>query len=573
MAIFAGADTGNGLAGQTVDRAYDANLSASLGIPTVWTTEQLLTLPDLNTTVGGSVVKRSETAALHTPVHFDGFEQPSMQELFFGQILILPDSIALGTILTAQQITLDVYSSYLTGDHTFENFVNNAGAGISISDLPTFPFTMGPQSGFQLTVDVSLDGPPVINGTLDFVFDTGTISIPITGVRTIVFPFIPERPITERLRFQTDVLAHRDGTEQRVRLRHTPRQHFDFSVRLDGEERRRMEALLFDSQSRGIGLPIRTESTALTTAAASSDTTIFVESTAYSDFRVGGLATIFADSNTLETLEIDSFDSTSITFTSALSLSFAAGVRVMPTRLGFLIESLKGLKYPRSVQELSFTFTVVDNSVDLSDTSAFDTYNSKVLLDGPNMIDPSGLKETYQKQVTVIDSNTGTFRVFSEWDTNRRSSVKTFFSTTRQQLWEIRQLLHSLGGRYQSFYLPTFYPELDPDAAVTSGSSVLNIVHQRYTDFVQSRQPRDVIRLVLTDGTTVVRQVLTSSELDSDTEQLTVDSAWGVDALVSEIEYIDYVEEVRFDTDEITIIHTDGLGQATIKIPVIAVFE
>jgi hypothetical protein len=52
-----------------------------------------------------------------------------------------------------------------------------------------------------------------------------------------------------------------------------------------------------------------------------------------------------------------------------------------------------------------------------------------------------------------------------------------------------------------------------------------------------------------------------------------VDSAWGVDALVSEIEYIDYVEEVRFDTDEITIIHTDGLGQATIKIPVIAVFE
>ena len=94
-----------------------------------------------------------------------------------------------------------------------------------------------------------------------------------------------------------------------------------------------------------------------------------------------------------------------------------------------------------------------------------------------------------------------------------------------------------------------------------------------YNRFVQDRNPRQIIRLVLKDGTTAIRTVLSSLEVSLTEEEITVDSNWGVDADLDEIERVDYLTKVRMDSDTVRIQHKDTRGTAEITIPVKAVLE
>lgn len=495
------------------------------------------------------------------------------EEDWFDHVFVLPSSINAGIILAPVEFTVVVYNSYKSQQRTLDTFVNNAGAGVSLTDLPGLPITLEEQDGRTFTLQVLAEGPAFINDTLDFGFDTRTLSVLLTGQRTIVFPHEPEKPLTETLVFATDILRNRDGTEQRMALRHVPRSQWEMDFLVQGKERRRLETNLIDSQARIFGVPAWYEPSILQSAVAVDDTTVTVDSTDYSSLKAGGLAITFRDFDNFEVLTIDSLTSTTITFQSAYTKPFVAGTRILPVRLGLLrARSHRGQRPPINFQGLKLVFTSTDNEDDLSDTSAWNTYNSKVLLDGPNLIDGS-LSEAYNRSIFVFDNQSGKFEVFSEWPISRRGSAKTFFTNTRQGLWEVRQLLHALRGRQVSFYLPTFAEDLIPTAGIGSGGTTLTVENVGYTTFIDATQPRNVVRVTKTDGTTVVREVTSASEIDDDEEQLTVDSPWGIDASVSEIERIDFVEKVRWDSDEITITHLDALGQARINGAVIAVLD
>lgn len=133
--------------------------------------------------------------------------------------------------------------------------------------------------------------------------------------------------------------------------------------------------------------------------------------------------------------------------------------------------------------------------------------------------------------------------------------------------------MHALKGSATSFYIPTFFDEFEVTQDVTSGSSTLTFRNIGYADYIQDRQPLDVVRLVLTNGTEVIRGVTSSSVIDTEEEQIVVDSSWGVNASVDEIDHVDFVLKVRMTGDEVEIIHTDSLGQAQVYMPLITVFE
>ena len=80
--------------------------------------------------------------------------------------------------------------------------------------------------------------------------------------------------------------------------------------------------------------------------------------------------------------------------------------------------------------------------------------------------------------------------------------------------------------------------------------------------------PADVIRLVLRDGTSEVRRVVAYEELSDQEEMLTLQTAWTIGGTVDEVLRVEYVEKVRFDSDEITLTHIDALGNSNIDVPV-----
>jgi hypothetical protein len=554
-------------------RLYVPNMSTNIDTPPQWQTETLaggnflealstFKTGDWQAQTAGATVAVSRGAVLHPMPRTDWFEN----------IYVIPRKIELGFVLATEVIPMEIYNAYELSPRTFTSFVNNAGAGVVVTGLPSLPFVIQEQDGLSLVVTVSPLGPPTIDGTLDFIFDTETVSVPVTGTRTIVFPFEPEAPLVERLSFLTDVVGKRDGKEQRISLRNTPRQVFEMKFSLDGTDRQFFNAVLFDSQHRTLGVPVWFEPAALSAAAAPGAGVLNVDSTSFADWRVGGFGIVYGSAFDHEIFQVSAVGGTSLNITPALTKGFAAGTRVLPVRLAHARDGARGDRSLLNLQEATVRFTVLDNDVDLASAAAFPALNSKVYLSEANAVD-GRMPEEYLRDIIVVDGGTGLFEAFSDQLVGRRAHAKKFFSRTRQRLWEVRQLLHHLKGRQTSFYIPTFFGDLTPTQNITSGGTSVTVSNVGYTDFVQSRQPMNILRLVLKSGTVVTRTVTSSSELSATEEQVDVDSTWGVNATPAEIDSLQFVEEARLDSDEAELVHLDALGQAVVTVPVVSVLE
>ncbi|MEE9472321.1 MAG: hypothetical protein V3W32_11445, partial [Gemmatimonadota bacterium] len=136
---------------------------------------------------------------------------------WFEKCHVFPGELALGNILSTQIRTLELFNAFRRPPEPVEwtAFVNNAGAGVTITNLPGLPVSIASRASFIANVQVSTAGPPAISGTLDFTFGaptSQTFLVPVTGNRITIFQFRPQTPITEKLRFKTDIIRINDGS-------------------------------------------------------------------------------------------------------------------------------------------------------------------------------------------------------------------------------------------------------------------------------------------------------------------------------------------------------------------------
>lgn len=496
---------------------------------------------------------------------------------WFEAFHIVPRRLDFGNILTPQSSTLDVYSAHRKDQKDWTGFTNNAGVGVTATNLPSLPETFDPETSFNLTIDVDTDGPPSVDSTFDFTFDDGEASsIPITLERIILFFLQPNIPYIETLEWGTDVIAHADGTEMRASYRKNPRQIFDWDCFIEeGRERGRVESLLFDWSTRVFGVPVWHELTKLTAAASSGATTITVESTNYADYRVGGLVVVYQDSLNFDVHTISAFTATTITIESPLGASYAVNTFVAPVRTAVLDRVPNYNRYIVGGSNVQLRFRVTDNDPDssIADTSAFSSYNSKVLLDDCNGVSGT-MQETNPRDVVVIGNTAGRTSQSSAWDNAKRTSQKTFLAFGKQAVWEHRQLLHALRGRQISFYIPTFSNDLIVDDALTSGANTMIVQNIGYSKFIQERQHRDVIRITFNNGDpALIRTITASSEIDSDQETLTLGDTWPDNYATSDVERVEFIEKSRFNSDTVRLDHELGERLVRITVPVQTVLE
>jgi hypothetical protein len=406
---------------------------------------------------------------------------------------------------------------------------------------------------------VETSGEANVDTTLDFVFTgVGTATVTIELQRVVLFGLLPEASIREQLEWLTQIYAHDDGTEQRESIRVYPRQFFEWTVIAeDGVERSYAENILFEWQSRIFGVPVWHELTRLTTAASVSDTTITVGSTANRDFREGGLVVIYSDQFTFDvgTIITGGIGATTITVESGLLNAYPVGARVAPLRTGAVVGNVQGRRYPSGAQELQLRFQVDDNIVDLADDSTWTKFNSKVVLDDKNLINGT-LEESFTQDIIVIDNLSGKVTRVPKVDRNRRQHGKGFLCQGLAELWRVRQLLHSLRGRQVSCYISTFAKDLVPIDDLTNASTDLVVSNVGYTQFVRLRQNRNAIVVYFKDGSTPLYRTITDSNLDSATQEtLTVDAVWPDTFTPEEVDRISFVQEVRQNSDSVTIDH------------------
>jgi len=498
---------------------------------------------------------------------------------WFEKFHVRPGEFVFGNVLSTQQIPVSVYSAYRHDIHSWDAFVNNAGQGVSLINQPSLPYSFDPQTGLDnLLLEVTPSGPPIVDTTLDFVFDTMTISPIITLERLVLFDLPPELPYEMELEFLTDVQTHRDGSEHRLALRKNPRQLFSWSfVFADSFERARIANLLFDWHARSFGLPVWQESTFISGNIAVSDTVINVRSTAYADYRVGSLALIYESETKYDVLEIASFTSTTMTFTNGVQNAYTTTTRalVMPLRTGVIKANANGERFVSDSGKLNLKFRVLDNDSNLESSSGWTTYNSRLVLNGVRSTGGNGHSspESSDRDIILLDNEVGNSNIDSLWPNDKRRSNQVFWAATPAEAWQIRQLIHYLRGRQVAFYLPTKGQDLQPTQDLVSASTQLFARNTRYSRYVQNRSPRNIIQVIFNDGTASVRRRITaSSEVDEDVESFTVDSGWPANKALSTIERIEFLELCRFDSDTIRFAFNPG-KTVRITAPVVTVFD
>lgn len=491
---------------------------------------------------------------------------------WFEKLHSYPALIELGNLLATVIRDIEVYSSFRDTVQTLDTATNNAGTGITFENLPTLPANIPPNNGLIFQVQISTQGQPSIDGTLDFTTSLYPLSIAITGERVVMLSYEPEGPIRETLEFLTDILRSANGKEQRIRVRNYPRQIFDYNFKIpDDAERRRFETFLYQWHPEIFGVPVWFESKRLTAAVTSGATTLYLD-TAYSDFREGGLLIVWQDYLTFDALEIDTITASSITTTSPVTRSYSARTKVMPLRTGITKQEISGDKFPVDLATTEIKFYIIDNEVDIGDTSAFSTHNGKVMFDDPNWIPRETNTYTLKNLIHRIDNLIGSAIQFSDWLNSHPITSKGFFCRNPQATWEMRQVLHALAGRQKSFYIPTFYEDLVINTTLANGTALMDIDNMGYADFIDGNEPNKSLYIVLNDGTIITRQVESASVIDSTTERLVVDSNWTSDILVSEIRRVSLLTLGRFARDTFEISHNNS-GQATLKTPVQGVIQ
>ena len=242
-------------------------------------------------------------------------------------------------------------------------------------------------------------------------------------------------------------------------------------------------------------------------------------------------------------------------------------------RIAEMVGRVQGHRYPTMHGEMSVAFRVKDNDVDLADTSAFSTYDGKVLFDDPNGL-IGQMKEEFVQDTYIIDNKSGAVYQSSAWPHNKRISEKTFVCIGRQSAWNARGVIHAIRGRQTSFYLPSFSIDLTLDTDITGGQAIMNIVHVNYNQFVAQRSGRNIARINFKDGSTpVIKEIIGSSVVTSTREALTMDSNFSSGILKDDVSRIDFVELVRFMSDKIKFRHEKGDTLTRIPAPVMAVFD
>lgn len=502
-------------------------------------------------------------------------EQSSGGFDWFEDFHVVPRFFEFGNLLANQSVPIEVFCAFRKGVHEWTSFVNNAGSGVVLTGAPSLPSDLDALTGVEMTLDVSTNGPPFVDDTLDFGFTgVGTIYVPIMIQRIVLWGLEPEMPFRETLASLTDVHESKDGSEKRAKLRYTPRQSWDYRyIMEDGPEAVTLENLAFDFQSLSFGVPVWDEDCELTAAAAPGTFTISVDATAYRNFQEGGFAVLFTDQSTFDVLEIDSggISASSITFVTPTVNSYPAGLKVYPLATCRADQRMNGSRWPVGLRELRVRFTVKTAGTDLSDLSPFSSYNGKLLLDVGNTVRG---RSSYGFEVALarIDNQTGLVAQESPWERGKITRQLRIRADGRQAKSELRGMVHALAGKAISFYMPTDQDDLLVVSNLVSAANTMDVQNVGYAQFVQERQPKNVVRVNFVDGSTpLLRGVTGSSMVSATVEQLTLDGSWPSTITPAEVSRVDFVEKLRLDSDRIEFQH--DRERAYMTAPVRTVFE
>lgn len=255
----------------------------------------------------------------------------------------------------------------------------------------------------------------------------------------------------------------------------------------------------------------------------------------------------------------------------------------MPTAISTTAQELSHQRYDAVIDgeltdlhEKQMEFVVKSTPIDLSDASGFSEYTppggtTRVYLDDDNFVRGDSTNESWEHPMAIVDNRQGSRKVFSRQDISRRKSVRGFFTRNRAELRDLRGLLYSIRGRQVGFYIANFQPDLRLALGFSAADQAIQVVDTSFNSRIQQRGALRDFRVLLKSGAVLGPFRITGSTAPvGGIETISIaPEVMGSNVAVQDVDRIEFVRKVRFDTDRFEIIHEDANGKAKMYAPII----
>lgn len=488
---------------------------------------------------------------------FEARRFPTFLDDYYFRIHVMPGQLVLGNLLSAQTRTVEVWNSYLSA--SLLTSLGQVGTdGITLQQPQTPPTYFAALESRTYVVSINTNGPPVIDATYTFNFETEQPTLKVTGRRVVLWPFIPETGHDETMEWKTDILSSYKN-EQRLALRTAPRQSFRHAFLLDPDQFSRAKAISTQWAHRVYGIAAWAE-VSLLEGGLTAGATFIPFNTAFADYRNDDLVLLWASDKRLIALEITTVEPGGVHLKLPLEEDWPECF-IAPLRFA---RTLSGVEYSRSHNEYTVASALFDvtQNTDLGTDSGFPSYRGKPVMTDRSAI-VGDLRERIARTVDVFDNGSGPVQVDTQTDWVRNLQTLSFIKQTRQDIWNLRRWIHARRGRQRGFWLPSWNRDLVilEDAGPTASAlTVLPIGYPLYYSI------KDIM-IQLRNGTRLFVRATSGATNPDGNEVLALAAQVGTGFAAADVEFACFMTHCRFDSDRVTFRHGEA-GRVTVSIPI-----
>lgn len=499
------------------------------------------------------------------PRSIDYVKSQSFFDDYYNRIHISPSRLELGNIASEQSQTVSLWNSYLEAKVLLD--IENVPDGIDITGQTNPPLNFTALQELSWDLSILSDGPSSIDSLITWQFGSDEAKLHITGTRIIAFGWLVDwnNNVKETLQWRTDILQSSSGYEQRRALRLAPKISLEADFLLIDKERQFFDLVMVGWGARTFVLPIWYQQQWLQTVHNSGSFVVYCDTT-HRNFRSNRLALLRGqDAFDNETIEIESVLSDRLILKRPLIKTWSKGTCLSPAATTQLESPPQLIKRTDRMMRCHLIFNLSE-SIDHSASLPTTTYrNYPVFAEAPN--EREDLTHSHERLLHVIENATGV--------SLKTDSAKAAFQLYRYQ-WlthgrlsqaNLRSFLYGLRGSQKAVWLPTFSDDLTLKATITSTSQSMDVEWCGYTRFAVNQLGRQDIQITLKSGVVLFRRIISSTEINSQTERLLVDSIFPNQILTTDIIRISFITLCRLSNDTVSIEHvndSDGVAKCSV---------
>lgn len=457
---------------------------------------------------------------------------------FYYRIRLIPAIIDMGNVASSQSREMHVWNAYLT-TKTLTQIVAGNAEGLNITGVSSGVFQ--PLQWELYEVNVTEDGPSLVDATYTFDFGADQPVLKIIATRVTIIPFMGLVDVEESLEWKTRIVKA-NGYEQRAQLRRAPRQEISYGMYLKSDKRMRAELLIAD-QTGAYGAPVWWENQAVGAVAAGASS--LAMDTDNTDLRVKGLVLLWQSDTLFESVEIATISAGLVTFSRDVVNSYSDAL-VMPLRVGYLT-AVQFDRHHRDNNFLRLSLSI-DEYANIVEGS-YTQHSSVDVLEDPSIVTSMQQLQISQSRYW-LDNGIGTIRPLARETRTRKVESQQWIKKGKAASWALRQWLYSRAGQDKPFWVATNQSDFICVLDIVAATLTIDVAHIG----IEITEPFD-IALFPVSGSPTYHQVDSVTEISTTVQRLVLSAAVGVDLTIAEIQRVSLLRLYRQASDALKLTH------------------